>query len=172
MRLGFDFLEEIDEDEGVSISQITTTDGLKHKLVDTKARNDINTIRAPKGVIRFMDVTGDLVGKNSAFAESCNYYYQAIRERGSYNRYPPTYEDIPLMGVYTLSRTNKAEHITPITVTFDAPNGTLQGGTVFMPILAADEPFILIDKFTISGKKATHTITKKFFTMRTEEATV
>ena len=71
------------------------------------------------------------------------------------------------MGVYTLSKTNRAEHITPITVTFNAPNGTLQGGTVFMPILAADEPFILIDNFTISGNNATHAITKKFFTMRT-----
>ena len=52
MRLGFDFLEEIYPEEGVAISQITTTDGLNHKLVDTKARNDITTIRAPKGVIR------------------------------------------------------------------------------------------------------------------------
>ena len=167
MRLGFDFLEEIYPEEGVAISQITTTDGLNHKLVDTKARNDITTIRAPKGVIRYDKVTGTNVAKNSAFVESCKDYYKAIRERGTYFRNPPTYEDIPLMGVYTLSNTNRAEHITPITVTFNAPNGTLQGGTVFMPILAADEPFILIDNFTISGNDATHTITKKFFTMKT-----
>ena len=167
MRLGFDFLEEIDPEEGVSISQITTTNGLKHKLVDTKARSDITTIRAPKGVIRYGEVTGTNIAKNSSFVESCKDYYNAIRERGNYFRNPPTYEDIPLMGVYTLSKTNRAEHITPITVTFNAPNGTLQGGTVYMPILAADEPFILIDNFTISGNNATHAITKKFFTMRT-----
>ena len=167
MRLGFDFLEEIDPNDGTDISQITTTDGLKHKLVDTKARNDITTIRAPKGVIRYGEVTGTNITKNSSFVESCKDYYKAIRERGDYFRNPPTYEDIPLMGVYTLSKTNRAEHITPITVTFNAPNGTLQGGTVFMPILAADEPFILIDNFTISGNGATHAITKKFFTMRT-----
>lgn len=167
MRLGFDFLEEIDPNEGTEISQITTTNGLKHKLVDTKARNDITTIRAPKGVIRYGEVTGTNIAKNSSFVESCKDYYKAIRERGTYFHNPPTYEDIPLMGVYTLSKTNRAEHITPITVTFNAPNGTLQGGTVFMPILAADEPFILIDNFTISGNNATHAITKKFFTMRT-----
>ena len=168
MRFGFDFLEEIDPEEGVDISQITTTDGMHHKLVDTKARNDITTIRAPKGVIRYGEVTGSNIAKNSSFATSCNDYYKAIRERGTYTHNPPTYEDIPLMGVYTLSKTNRAEHITPITVTFNAPNGTLQGGTVFMPILAADEPFILIDNFTISGNNATHAITKKFFTMRTQ----
>ena len=167
MRLGFDFLEEIDPNEGTGISQITTTDGLYHKLVDKTARNDIATIRAPKGVIRYGEVTGVNIAKDSSFVKSCNDYYKAIRERGKYNRNPPTYEDSPLMGVYTLSKTNRAEHITPITVTFNAPNGTLQGGTVFMPILAADEPFILIDNFTISGNSATHTITKKFFTMRT-----
>ena len=168
MRLGFDFLEEIDPNEGTDISQITTTDGMYHKLVDTKARNDITTIRAPKGVIRYGEVTGTNIAKNSSFVESCKNYYKAIRERGTYTHEPPTYEDIPLMGVYTLSKTNRAEHITPITVTFNAPNGTLQGGTVFMPILAADEPFILIDNFTISGNNATHAITKKFFTMRTQ----
>ena len=167
MRLGFDFLEEIDPNEGTEISQITTTNGLNHKLVDTKARNDITTIKAPKGVIRYGEVTGSNIAKNSSFVESCNDYYKAIRERGNYTHNPPTYEDIPLMGVYTLSKTNRAEHITPITVTFNAPNGTLQGGTVFMPILAADEPFILIDNFTISGNNATHAFTKKFFTMRT-----
>ena len=167
MRLGFDFLEEIDPNEGTDISQITTTNGIKHKLVDTKARNDITTIRAPKGVIRYGEVTGTNIAKNSSFVESCKDYYKAIRERGTYANKAPTYEDIPLMGVYTLSKTNRAEHITPITVTFNAPNGTLQGGTVFMPILAADEPFILIDNFTISGNNATHTFTKKFFTMRT-----
>ena len=112
-------------------------------------------------------MTGSNIAKNSSFVEACNDYFKAIRERGTYFRNPPTYEDIPLMGVYTLSKTNHAEHITPITVTFNAPNGTLQGGTVFMPILAADEPFILIDNFTISGNNATHAITKKFFTMRT-----
>ena len=168
MRLGFDFLEEIDPNEGTEISKITTTDGFNHKLVDTKARNDITTIRAPKGVIRYGEVTGSNIAKNSSFVESCKNYYKAIRERGNYTHNPPTYEDIPLMGVYTLSKTNSAEHITPITVTFNAPNGTLQGGTVFMPILAADEPFILIDNFTINGNNATHTITKKFFTMRTQ----
>lgn len=169
MRLGFDFLEEIDPEEGVDISQITTTDGMHHKLVDTKARNDITTIRAPKGVIRYGEVTGVNIAKYGSFVESCNKYYKAIRERGAYIHNPPTYEDIPLMGVYTLSKTNRAEHITPITVTFNANyNGTLQGGTVFMPILAADEPFILIDNFTISGDNATHSITKKFFTMRTQ----
>ena len=168
MRLGFDFLEEVDPNEGTDISQITTTNGLKHKLVDTKARSDITTIRAPKGVIRYGEVTGTNIAKNSSFVESCKDYFKAIRERGTYTHNPPTYEDIPLMGVYTLSKTNRAEHITPITVTFNAPNGTLQGGTVFMPILAADEPFILIDNFTISGNNATHAITKKFFTMRTQ----
>lgn len=168
MRLGFDFLEEIDENKGTDISQITTTDGKYHKLADTTARNDITTIRAPKGVIKYGEVTGVNIAKNSSFVESCNNYYNAIRERGTYTHEPPTYEDIPLMGVYTLSKTNRAEHITPITVTFNAPNGTLQGGTVYMPILAANEPFILIDNFTINGKNATHTITKKFFTMRTE----
>ena len=168
MRLGFDFLEEIDPNEGTEISKITTTDGLNHKLVDTKARNDITTIRAPKGVIRYGEVTGSNIAKNSSFVESCKNYYKAIRERGTYTHNPPTYEDIPLMGVYTLSKTNHAEHITPITVTFNAPNGTLQGGTVFMPILAADVPFILIDNFTISGNNATHAITKKFFTMKTQ----
>ena len=168
MRLGFDFLEEIDPNEGTEISQITTTNGLNHKLVDTKARNDIATVRAPKGVIRYGEVTGSNIAKNSSFVESCKDYFKAIRERGTYTHNPPTYEDIPLMGVYTLSKTNRAEHITPITVTFNAPNGTLQGGTVFMPVLAADEPFILIDNFTISGNNATHAITKKFFTMRTQ----
>lgn len=168
MRLGFDFLEEIDPNEGTVISQITTTDGMYHKLADTKARNDITTIIAPKGVIRYGEVTGVNIAKNSSFVESCNNYYKAIRERGTYTHEPPTYEDIPLMGVYTLSKTNRAEHITPITVTFNAPNGILQGGTVFMPILAANDPFILIDNFTISGENATHTFTKKFFTMRTE----
>ena len=168
MRLGFDFLEEVDPNEGTDISQITTTNGLKHKLVDTKARSDITTIRAPKGVIRYGEVTGTNIAKNSSFVESCKDYFKAIRERGTYTHNPPTYEDIPLMGVYTLSKTNRAEHITPITVTFNAPNGTLQGGTVFMPILAADEPFILIDNFTISGNNATHAITKKFFTMKTQ----
>ena len=168
MRLGFDFLEEIDPNEGTEISKITTTDGFNHKLVDTKARNDITTIRAPKGVIRYGEVTGSNIAKNSSFVESCKNYYKAIRERGNYTHNPPTYEDIPLMGVYTLSKTNRAEHITPITVTFNDNNGTLQGGTVFMPILAADEPFILIDNFTINGNNATHTITKKFFTMRTQ----
>ena len=168
MRLGFDFLEEVDPNEGTSISQITTTDGMYHKLIDTKARDDITTIRAPKGVIRYGEVTGTNIAKNSSFVESCKDYFKAIRERGTYTHNPPTYEDIPLMGVYTLSKTNRAEHITPITVTFNAPNGTLQGGTVFMPILAADEPFILIDNFTISGNNATHAITKKFFTMRTQ----
>lgn len=167
MRLGFDFIEEIDPNEGTDISQITTTDGMHHKLVDTKARNDITTIRAPKGVIRYGEVTGSNIAKNSSFVEACKDYFKAIRERGTYTHNPPTYEDIPLMGVYTLSKTNRAEHITPITVTFNAPNGTLQGGTVFMPILAADEPFILIDNFTISGNNATHAITKKFFTMKT-----
>lgn len=167
MRLGFDFFEEIDPNEGADISQITTTDGKYHKLVDTTARTDITTIRAPKGVIYYEEVTEDNIAISSKFIESCNNYYKAIRERGTYARNLPTYEDIPLMGVYTLSRTDKAEHITPITVTFDAPNGTVQGGTVFMPILAAAEPFILIDKFTISGRHDTHTFTKKFFTMRT-----
>ena len=168
MRFGFDFIEEIDPNEGSDISQITTTDGMHHKLVDTKARNDIATVRAPKGVIRYGEVTGSNIAKNSSFVESCKDYFKAIRERGTYTHNPPTYEDIPLMGVYTLSKTNRAEHITPITVTFNAPNGTLQGGTVFMPVLAADEPFILIDNFTISGNNATHAITKKFFTMRTQ----
>lgn len=168
MILGFDFLEEIDPNEGADISQITTTNGMYHKLKDTKARNDIATIRAPKGVIRYGEVTGVNIAKNSSFVQSCNDYFKAIRERGTYTHNPPTYEDIPLMGVYTLSKTNQAEHITPITVTFNAPNGTLQGGTVFMPILAAEEPFILIDNFTISGNNATHRITKKFFTMRTQ----
>ena len=167
MRFGFDYLEEIDPNEGSEISQITTTNGMYHKLVDTKARNDITTVRAPKGVIRYGEVTGVNIAKNSSFVESCKDYFKAIKERGKYTKNPPTYEDIPLMGVYTLSKTNRAEHITPITVTFNAPNGTLQGGTVFMPILAADEPFILIDNFTISGDNATHAITKKFFTMRT-----
>lgn len=167
MRFGFDFLEEIDPNEGTDISQITTTDGMYHKLVDTKARNDITTIRAPKGVIRYGEVTGVNIAKNSSFVESCNNYFKAIKERGKYTKNPPTYEDIPLMGVYTLSKTNRAEHITPITVTFNAPNGTLQGGTVFMPVLAANEPFILIDNFTITGNNATHAITKKFFTMKT-----
>ena len=168
MRFGFDYLEEIDPNEGTDISQITTTDGMYHKLADTTARKDIATIRAPKGVIRYGEVTGVNIAKNSSFVQSCKDYFKAIRERGTYTHNPPTYEDIPLMGVYTLSKTNRAEHITPITVTFNAPNGTLQGGTVFMPILAANEPFILIDNFTISGDNATHTITKKFFTMRTE----
>lgn len=167
MRLGFDFITEIDPNEGIDISQITTTDGMYHKLVDKTARNDIATIRAPKGVIKYGEVTEANIAKNSSFVESCNKYYQAIRERGTYTHKQPTYEDIPLMGVYTLSKTNRAEHITPITVTFNAPNGTLQGGTVFMPILAADEPFILIDNFTIKGNNATHAITKKFFTMKT-----
>ena len=167
MRFGFDFFEEIDENEGTNISQITTTDGKYHKLADTTARNDIATVRAPKGVIRYGEVTGVNIAKNSSFVKSCKDYFKAIRERGTYTHEPPTYEDIPLMGVYTLSKTNRAEHITPITVTFNAPNGILQGGTVFMPILAADEPFILIDNFTINGNNATHAITKKFFTMKT-----
>ena len=39
--LGFDFLEEIEPEVGADISQITTTDGLEHKLADTTARNNI-----------------------------------------------------------------------------------------------------------------------------------
>lgn len=119
---------------------------------------EVHNLRlASRGCLDYKNVTGTPeAGTN--FVEQISRYLKILAARRTVN---DGNVDIPLMAQYTLSSDNTSTFSTAVTIDLGNNTGVITTGKVYIPVLTADNPFILIDTFNIDEN--THVFTKKFF---------
>ena len=134
----------------------------KFDVIDpSKTTYEVHNLRlAVRGCLSYLNVTTDNITTGTDFVDQISKYVRTVNSRKEAGGIDG-HVDVPLMVEYTLSADNPNKLSTSATIDLDSISGNITSGKVYIPIITAENPFILIDTFSVDGENVTHTYTKK-----------